>query len=81
MVSVATTSVFSAILLTNHDVQRITPEKVRSMQDNGDDLIIVDVRPKISFKKKHIVGATSVPLAETENLLKAHSRKKHFVFY
>ena len=51
------------------DVPRISPENLKNRLDNGEPILIVDVRSVKAFKAQHIVGAISVPLKQIESRL------------
>lgn len=42
--------------------QKIKPEDVKKMMDDGDDVIIVDVRTAEEYNSGHLVGAVNIPV-------------------
>lgn len=44
------------------EVPRIGPDEVMRRLENGDPVLIVDVRPTEAFERGHIAGARSVPI-------------------
>ena len=63
------------------EVPRITAEEVKARLDNGEAIMIVDTRGKVSFDIEHIAGAVSVPKAEVEARLDEFPRDQDIVFY
>jgi hypothetical protein len=69
-------------LLTNQRyVPRIAPEDLKGRLDNGEAILIVDVRSVNAFKTQHIAGAISVPLKEIESRLGEFLLEEEIVFY
>lgn len=48
---------------------------------NEDDIVIIDVRPKDEFRKGHIPGAVSIPLAELNEKINDLPKDKEIVAY
>ncbi len=46
---------------------RISPEDLKERLDNGEAILVVDVRGKNPFDYRHIAGAISVPEGEVES--------------
>ena len=44
------------------EIPRISPDEVSRRRDNGDPMLIVDVRPTEAFERGHIAAARSAPL-------------------
>jgi hypothetical protein len=49
---------------TSPPVPKITIEDVKSILDAGENIILLDVRPKADFDKSHIPDAISIPVAD-----------------
>jgi hypothetical protein len=62
-------------------VPRISPEDIKGLLDNGEQILIVDVRSVNAFKAQHIAGAISVPLKEVESRLDEFPLDQEIVFY
>lgn len=71
----------AGFLMTKRSIERITPENLKGLLDNGAAIIIVDVRSLNAFKKQHIAGAISIPLKEIESRLDELPREQEIVFY
>jgi rhodanese-related sulfurtransferase len=62
-------------------VPRISPEELKNRLDNGEDILVVDVRSTSSFEYGHIAGAISVPNYEVESRLDEFPRDQDLVLY
>jgi rhodanese-related sulfurtransferase len=63
------------------EVPRISPEDLRRRLDNGEAILVVDVRSADSFEARHIPGAISVPSGQIESRLDEFPRDQEIVFY
>jgi 3-mercaptopyruvate sulfurtransferase SseA len=61
-------------------VERIPPEEVHAMAQNGEALI-VDVRDRAAFEAGHVAGALSLPEAELADRLSELPRQQMIVTY
>jgi photosystem II stability/assembly factor-like uncharacterized protein len=48
------------------EVPRLTPQQVKALLDEGEQLVLVDTRSRAAYDRDRIPGALSVPLAEIE---------------
>lgn len=60
-------------------VRQIEAKEVRTMQEQGTDFLLVDVRPASGFNEKHIEGAISIPY--TEIFYKKLPMNKEIILY
>ena len=67
-------------LLKRH-VSRMSPENLKARLDNGELILIVDVRSVNAYKVQHIAGAISVPLKKVELHLHEFPLDQEIVFY
>ncbi len=67
--------------VTPKEMQRIKPKELKVLLDQGETVLIVDVRSENAFKKQHIAGAMSVPLNSVETRLSALPAETKIVFY
>jgi rhodanese-related sulfurtransferase len=63
------------------EVPRISPEELKDRLDNGEAILVVDVRPISEFELRHIAGAISVPNYEVVSRLDEFPRDQELVFY
>jgi hypothetical protein len=70
----------AGFLISQH-IHRIAPEDLKGRLDNGEAILIVDVRSVNAFKTQHIAGAISVPLKEVEFRLDEFPLEQEIVFY
>jgi 3-mercaptopyruvate sulfurtransferase SseA len=66
---------------SDSDVPRISPENLKNRLDNGENILVVDVRSTSSYQSRHIAGAISVPSNEVESRLDEFPRDQDIVFY
>lgn len=64
---------------SGRDYQDITPETLKQMISNENDLVIVDVREKEEFAEGHIAGAQLVPLSEFQSRVNELPKDKKVV--
>ena len=63
-------------------MDRITVAEVRKLIDDGQEVVILDVRPKeIRVQEGTIPGAVSAHPADTDPALKGYARDKEIVVY
>ena len=63
-------------------MDRITVAELRKLIDDGQEIVILDVRPKeIRAQEGTIPGAVSAHPADTDPALKGYSRDKEIVVY
>jgi hypothetical protein len=67
--------------LLKRPVPRISPEDLKGRLDNGESILIVDVRSVNAFKVEHIAGAISVPLKQVESRLDEFPLDRDIVLY
>jgi rhodanese-related sulfurtransferase len=48
-------------------IDTIPPDRVKKMLEGGEKILFVDLRPAGDFKKSHLPGARSIPIAELQN--------------
>ncbi len=58
----------------------IAPDAVKQALDQGQKIVIIDVRPTASFEKETIPGAIHIPLAEVESRLPEFGKDTTLVF-
>lgn len=63
------------------EVPRISPEELKNRLDNGEPILVVDVRSTSSYETQHIAGAISVPSYEVESRLDEFPRDQDLVLY
>jgi hypothetical protein len=63
------------------EVPRISPEELKERLDNGEAILVVDVRGAADFEFWHIAGAISVPSYDVESRLDELPRDKELVLY
>ena len=63
------------------DGQRIEAEALKARIDNGEMILIVDVRSPDEFMETHVTGSLSVPLHQVEAKLGSLSPKTKLAFY
>jgi ArsR family transcriptional regulator len=66
---------------TEDDVETITVERVKLLLDAGEELIIVDLRPSESFRRRRLPGARSIPLAELDKRFREIPKAGRVVLY
>ncbi len=71
----------AGFLTAQRYIHRIAPEDLKGRLDNGEAILIVDVRSVNAFKTQHIAGAISVPLKEVESRLDEFPLEQEIVFY
>lgn len=49
------------------EVPRMTAEEVKQRLDEGEALLVVDVRSREDYDRAHIAGAMSLPVKEIES--------------
>ena len=62
-------------------VPRLTPEEVRGLVNEGQQVVIVDTRSRASYDERHIPGALSIPMVEIEERSTELPRDKLIVLY
>jgi rhodanese-related sulfurtransferase len=45
-------------------VEEITPEALKAKLDDGEDVQVIDIRPRAQFERGHVPGAINVPMNE-----------------
>ena len=45
-------------------VEEITPEELKAKLDDGEDVQVIDIRPRAQFERGHVPGAINVPMNE-----------------
>jgi rhodanese-related sulfurtransferase len=63
------------------DVDVVTAEQVKFFLDNGEKLVLVDLRPAQEFKQKRLPGARSIPLKELKQRFAEVPRAGRIVLY
>jgi sulfur-carrier protein adenylyltransferase/sulfurtransferase len=63
------------------DVDVVTAEQVKFFLDNGEKLVLVDLRPAQEFKLKRLPGARSIPLAELKQRFNEVPRAGRIILY
>ncbi len=58
----------------------IAPDAVKQALDQGQKIVIIDVRPAAAFEKETIPGAIHIPLAEVESRLPEFTKDTTLVF-
>jgi 3-mercaptopyruvate sulfurtransferase SseA len=58
----------------------MAPDLVKQALDQGQKLVIIDVRPAEAFEKETLPGAINIPLAELEKRLPEFSKDTTLVF-
>ena len=71
----------SRLLESDTDAPRITPDEVKSLQDAGEAIVIVDTRVPRQYAIRHISGAISIPVTEVADRLDELPRDATIVFY
>ena len=66
---------------TIEEVPRITVEALRAKIDNGDKVMIVDVRSEAEYDEAHIPGAVHIPYSDTISRLGEFPKDRDIVFY
>ncbi len=84
---------FLSIVFLNHlsvpavfsadNVQKITVQELKAKIDNGDDVVIVDVRTGQDYADSRIKikGAVRIPIVQIEERYKELPKDKEIVFY
>lgn len=60
--------------------REIAPDVVKQALDEGQKIVVIDVRPPEAFEKETIPGAINIPLAELEKRLTEFSKDTLLVF-
>ncbi len=60
--------------------REMAPDLVKQALDQGQKIVIIDVRPPEAFEKETIPGAINIPLAELEKRLPEFSKDTTLVF-
>jgi 3-mercaptopyruvate sulfurtransferase SseA len=63
------------------EVPRISPEELKDRLDNGEAILVIDVRSTSEFENWHIAGAISVPGHEVLSRLDEFPRDQELVLY
>lgn len=63
------------------EAPRLKPEEVRGRRAAGIRIVLVDLRDRESYEKKHIDGAISIPKTESKCLPEMISGHETWVFY
>ncbi len=58
----------------------MAPDLVKQALDQGQKIVIIDVRPAEAFEKETLPGAINIPLAELEKRLPEFSKDTTLVF-
>ena len=74
-------SAYAADTSADEHNQRIKANELKALVDNGETVLIVDVRSAEEFMEVHITGALSVPLHQVEAKLAGLSPKTKIAFY
>ena len=61
--------------------EKMLVDQLKSILDDGQDVIVVDVRSAGSYAKGHIPGAISIPSGEIRDRHKELSKSKTIIFY
>ncbi|TNF55690.1 rhodanese-like domain-containing protein [bacterium] len=75
------TSISQPLPVSESQVPRISPEKLKERLDKKEKVTIVDVRGVKEFDAQHIAGAISVPLHQILLRQKELPREQEIVFY
>lgn len=59
----------------------IAPDHLRRLQDAGDPVVVVDLRPAEAFRQRRVRGARSLPLAELPRRLAEIPASTRVVLY
>ncbi len=60
--------------------REVPPDVVKQALDEGQKIVVIDVRPAAAFEKETIPGAINIPLAELEKRLPEFSKDVTLVF-
>jgi len=63
------------------EVPRISAENLKTRIDNGEQIVVVDVRSTKEFDEGHIPNSINVPWGETTARLAEFPKDKDIVFY
>jgi len=74
-------TVSASVPITEEAVPRSKPEAVKAKLDASEDVVIVDTRSQENYEKKHIEGATSIPLSDIESRHEELPKDKDIVLY
>jgi rhodanese-related sulfurtransferase/DNA-binding HxlR family transcriptional regulator len=70
-----------AYLGARHTLDPVTREDLRRRLRAGEDVVVIDVRPKEEFAAGHVPDAVSIPLPELRRRLRDLPRDKEIVAY
>jgi len=71
----------AAYVGARHGLEPVSRKELYKRLRSGDQLVVLDVRPKDEFDAGHLPGAVSIPLAELERRLKQVPRNREIVAY
>ena len=66
---------------TTWALQMIEPDRLKSLLDGGERVVIVDVRSEAEFRQGHIPGARSMSLDEPADSFRALPRRERIILY
>jgi rhodanese-related sulfurtransferase len=71
----------AAYLGSRDELQPVTREELTRRLEDGDDLLVLDVRPAAEYAAGHLPGAVSIPVGELRRRLAELPRDREIVAY
>jgi len=66
---------------SRNGLEPVSRKELHKRMRSGEQLVVLDVRPKDEFEAGHLLGAVSIPLAELERRLRQVPKNREIVAY
>jgi len=53
--------------MSEQEIPRVTPQEVKRRLDQGEAMLILDVRSLAAYERSHLPGSISIPVKEVED--------------